>query len=463
MPVEERSLSSEQTLKEREDGRLGNLTTPEKVRELQTALYAKAKEKPEFRFYALYDKIYRTDVLRHAYACCRKNKGAAGVDGQTFDDIETYGEEKWLGELAEKLRGKTYKPEAVRRVYIPKSNGKLRPLGIPCLKDRVCQTAAMIVLEPIFEADLQPEQYAYRRGKDAKAAIVEVHGLLRKGHRAVVDADLSGYFDTIPHAELMKSVARRIVDGAMLHLIRMWLEAPVEEKGQDGKTNRKTTNRDTGKGIPQGSPISPLLSNLYMRRFILGWKKFGFEVRFGAKIVNYADDLVICCKNNAPRALLAMQDIMSKLKLTVNEEKTRLCSMPEGKFDFLGYTFSRMYSVKTRKPYIGTRPSQKSIKRMTESIHLLTSRNTGWMDAEEIVKQLNQKLRGWVNYFQLGPVTKAYRFLDRYTTTRLRRWFCKKHKQDGKGIKRYPDEFFYDKLGLIQLPKIPQNFPWAKA
>lgn len=463
MQVEGRSLSSEQTLKVRKGRRLGNLRTPESVRQLQTALYAKAKEEPEFRFYMLYDKIFRMDVLGYAYACCRRNKGAAGVDGQTFDDIETYGEEKWLGELADELRGKMYKPEAVRRVYIPKSNGKLRPLGIPCLKDRVCQTAAMIVLEPVFEADLLPEQYAYRRGKDAKNAVTEVHGLLSRGYREVVDADLSGYFDTIPHAELMKSVARRIVDGAMLHLIKMWLEAPVEEKGEDGRKTRTTTNRDTGKGIPQGSPISPLLSNLYMRRFILGWKKFGFEARFGAKIVNYADDLVICCRNNAPRALATMRDIMLKLKLTVNEEKTRLCRMPEGKFDFLGYTFSRLYSVKTRKPYIGNRPSKKSIKRMAEAIHIQTGRNMEWMDAEEMVDQLNRKLRGWANYFQLGSVTKSYRFIDRYTTTRLRRWFCKKHKKSGKGITRYPDEFFYNKLGLIQLPKIPQNLPWAKA
>jgi len=356
MPAEERSLSSEHTLEVRKDRRLGNLRTPESLRELQTALYAKAKEESRFRFYALYDKIYRMDVLKYAYACCRSNKGTAGTDGQTFDDIGASGEEKWLGELADELRGKRYKPGALRRVYIPKSNGKLRPLGILCLKDRVCQTATMIVLGPVFEADLLPEQYAYRQGKDAKSAVMEVHRLLSRGHREVVDADLSGYFDTIPHAELMKSVGRRIVNGAMLHLIKRWLEASVEEEGQDGRKTRTTTNRDTGKGIPQGSPISPLLSNLYMRRFILGWKKFGFEERFGAKIVNYADDLVICCNKNASQALAAMLHIMSKLKLTVNKEKTRLCRMPDGKFDFLGYTFSRLYSVKTRKPYIGYTP-----------------------------------------------------------------------------------------------------------
>jgi group II intron reverse transcriptase/maturase len=397
-------------------------------------------------------------------ARCRSNKGAAGVDGQTFEDIEAYGEEKWLGELTKELREGNYKPEAVRRVYIPKPNGKKRPLGIPCVKDRVCQTAAMLILEPIFEADLPPEQHAYRRGRNAQTAVREVHGLLTCGHRDVVDADLSGYFDTIPHVELMKSVARRIVDGKVLHLLKMWLEAPVEEKDTSGKKKRTTTNRDEKRGTPQGSPISPLLSNLYMRRFIVGWKRFGFETRLGARIVNYADDLVICCKEgNAERALSAMRKIMEKLKLTVNEEKTRICRMPEGKFDFLGYTFSRLYSVKTWKPYIGARPSQKSIKRMTEAIHLQTGCNMGWMDAEEMVSKLNQKLRGWTNYFQQGSITRSYRYLDRYTTTRLRRWFCKKHKQQGNGTNRYSDEYLYGKLGLIQLPKLPQNLPWAKA
>ena len=450
---------------ESEDGgRLGNLKTPESVQKLQTALHAKAKEEPEFRFYSLYDKIYRMDVLRYAYACCRSNRGAPGIDGQTFEDVESYGEEKWLGELAQKLREGSYKPEAVRRVYIPKPNGKKRPLGIPCLKDRVCQTAAMLVLEPVFEADLPPEQHAYRRGRNAHTAELEVHGLLSRGHRDVVDADLSGYFDTIPHVELMKSVARRIVDGKVLHLLKMWLEAPIEEKDASGKTTRTTTNRDQKKGTPQGSPISPLLSNLYMRRFIMGWKRFGLEAGLGARIVNYADDLVICCMEGcAERALSAMRTMMQKLKLTVNEEKTRICRMPEGNFDFLGYTFSRLYSIRTRKPYIGTRPSKKSIKRMTEAIRLQTGRNMGWMDAEEMVCKLNQKLRGWANYFQLGSISQSYRYLDRYTTKRLRRWFCKKHKLRSKGIRRYPDEYFYRELGLIQLPKLPQNLPWAKA
>lgn len=443
---------------------MGNLATPESVQKLRTALHAKAKEEPGFRFYALYDKICRMDVLEHAYACCRANKGAPGVDGLTFDGVESYGRERWLGELTQQLRTESYHPEAVRRVFIPKPNGKLRPLGIPRLADRVCQMAAMLVLEPIFETDMPSEQYAYRQNRNAHDAVREVHRLLVGGHKDVVDADLSGYYDTIPHVELMKSVARRVVDRRVLHLIKMWLDAPVEEQEARGDKKRTTINRDTKQGIPQGSPISPLLSNLYMRRFVLGWKRAGLEQRLGARIVNYADDLVICCKgNSAERALHAMRQMMGRLRLTVNEEKTRICRLPDGEFDFLGYTFSRRYSSKTGRAYIGTRPSRKSIKRMTEALRIQTSRNKEWLDAGEMVKRLNQKLGGWANYFKLGPVTPAYRFIDRYTVTRLRRWLCRKHKHDSKALMRYPDEYLYKQLGLICLPMFPQRLPWAKA
>ncbi len=464
MPAEGRGLSSEPTLKVGKDRRLGNLVTPISVQKLRTALHAKAKEEPEFRFYALYDKIYRMDVLEHAYACCRSNKGAPGVDGLTFEGVEAYGPERWLGELAQQLREETYRPEAVRRVYIPKPNGKLRPLGIPRLAERVCQTAAMLILEPIFEADMPQEQHAYRQNRNAQSAVREVRGLLASGHKDVVDADLSGYFDTIPHVELMKSVVRRVVDRRVLHLVKMWLDTPVEEQDGRGRKKRTTVNRDTRQGIPQGSPISPLLSNLYMRRFILGWKKAGLEQRLGARIVNYADDLVICCQgDSAQKALNALRQMMGRLKLTVNEEKTRICRVPDGEFDFLGYTFGRRYSAKTGRPCIASRPSRKSIKRMTEAVRIQTGRNMEWLDAGEMVKCLNQKLGGWANYFNLGPVTPAYRFIDRYTTNRLRRWLCKKHKQPGRGFKHYPDEYLYQQLGLIRLPMLPQNLPWAKA
>lgn len=266
------------------------LTPPEKVEKLQTALRTKAKQSPNYRFYALYDKVYREDVLQYAYRFCRANEGSPGVDGQTFTDIEAYGRDQWLGELAEELRKKEYHPKAVRRVYIPKPDGKQRPLGIPTIRDRVVQTATLIVLGPIFEVDLQDEQHAYRPGRSAQDAIGQVETLLRSGHTEIIDADLSGYFDSIPHVELMKSVARRVSDRHLLHLMKMWLVAPVEETDERGNTRRTTRNKDEKRGTPQGAPISPLLSNLYMRRFVLGWKVLGYEKRYSAKIVNYADD-----------------------------------------------------------------------------------------------------------------------------------------------------------------------------
>ncbi len=267
-----------------------SLFTPESVQKLQAALHAKAKGSPSCRFYTLYDKVYRADILAFAYRRCRANGGAPGVDGQDFADIETYGLGRWLGELAEELRSKTYRPQAVRRVWIPKPDGKRRPLGIPTVKDRVVQMAAVLVLEPIFEADLQAEQYAYRPERSALDAIRKVHSLVNTGPTEVVDADLSGYFDSIPHTELMKSVARRISDRHMLHLIKMWLQMPVEETDERGHVQRTTRNKDEHRGTPQGAPISPLLSNLYMRRFVLGWKSLGHAKRLKAEIVNYADD-----------------------------------------------------------------------------------------------------------------------------------------------------------------------------
>jgi len=461
--MEGRGLSSRPTQQVRKDGKLGNLQIPEGVQKLRTALHGKAKDEPEYRFYLLYDKVYRRDVLEHAYRNCKANKGAAGVDGEGFEDIEAYGEDRWLGELAERLKKKDYRPEAVKRVWIPKPNGKLRPLGIPTITDRVVQTAAMLVLEPIFEADLQPEQYAYRAERGAQEAVQAVHRLLTQGHQQVIDADLSGYFDSIPHAELMKSVARRIVDRHVLHLIKQWLDAPVEEDDGHGHRKRTTSNRDSGRGTPQGAPISPLLSNLYMRRFLLGWKQLGYAERWSAHIVNYADDFVICCKGHAEEAMETMRKMMEKLKLTVNNDKTHLCQLPQERFDFLGYTFERCYSRKTGRAYLGTRPSKKSIKRMVDSITEETSRSRTLLEAEEVVRRLNRKLTGWANYFSLGPVSPAYRAIDAHAKQRLRWWLCKKHKVPGKGEARYPDQYLRTKLGLVNLPERTRNLPWAKA
>ena len=438
-----------------------NLTTPLSVQKLQKALHDKAKGSPSLRFHALCDKVYRKDVLAFAFACCKTNCGAAGVDGQTFGAIEEYGVERWLVELAEELRARTYRPLPVRRVYIPKPDGKQRPLGVPTIRDRTVETAAVLVLEPIFEADLQPEQYAYRRDRSALDAVRRVHKLINTGHGAIVDADLSGYFDSIPHAELLKSVARRVVDGAMLHLIKMWLEAPVEETDERGKKHRSTRNRDEGLGTPQGAPISPLLSNLYMRRFVLGWKKLGHEKRLRAYIVNYADDLVICCRGEAEQALAGMRDIMRRLKLTVNETKTRVCRLPEEKFDFLGYTFGRCYSPQTGRAYLGTVPSKKRVIRICQAIHSETGRNKTQLDRRSVIGTLNRMMIGWANYFCLGPVSKAYRAVERHARKRLRQWLCAKHKVSWPATKQFPEAALHDVLGLVRLTTRTRSLPWA--
>src|SRR5215813_10966877 len=438
-----------------------SLTTPPSVQKLQTALHAKAKESPNFRFHALYDKVYRKDVLGHAYERCEANSGAAGVDNQTFEDINRYGKDRWLDELTHELKSRIYQPQPVRRVYIPKPDGKQRPLGIPTIRDRVVQTAAVLVLEPIFEVDLQPEQYAYRADRSALDAVQHVHKLINTGHGQIVDADLSSYFDSVPHAELTKSVARRIVDGAMLHLIKMWLEAPVEETDERGNTHRSTRNRDEGRGTPQGSPLSPLLSNLYMRRFVLGWKTLGHEKRLQARIVNYADDLVICCRGRAEEALARMRDIMTKLKLTVNETKTRVCKLPQEKFDFLGYTFGRCYSLKTGRAYLGTVPSRKRVKRICETLSELTGRDQTLLDQEMVVAKLNRVMIGWANYFCLGPVSKAYRAVNSHACKRLRQWLCAKHKVLGSGAGRFPEASLHKVLGLVCLTTRTSSFPWA--
>ena len=313
--------------------------------------------------------------------------------------------------------------------------------------------AAVLVLEPIFEADLEPEQHAYRPERSALDAVRQVERLLRTGHTEVVDADLSGYFDSIPHAELMKSVSRRISDGRMLRLVKMWLETPVEETDAYGNRHRTTRNKDQGMGTPQGAPISPLLSNIYMRRFVKGWKAGGHEKRLAARIVNYADDFVICCRGTADEAMTVMRGMMSKLKLTVNETKTRLCHLPDESFDFLGYTLGRNYDCRTGESYLGPRPSRKKIARLCREIGEMTTRKKAGRDVEAQVGMINSKLKGWSNYFRIGTVSKAYRIVDSHVCHRVRQWLCAKFKVQGHGKKRFHAEHLYQKLGLHRLQR----------
>lgn len=349
-------------------------TLLDSVQKLQMALQAKAKAEPRYRFYSLWDKVYRRDVLWDAYRHCRANDGAPGVDRVTFDQIEAQGVEIWLAKLQEELRNKTYCSLPLLRVWIPKSNGGQRPLGIPAIRDRVVQMAVLLVIGPIFEADLCREQYGFRPEKSAKMAIQKAYyHVTERGLSEVVDADLSDYFNTIPHGALMRCLSRRIADGHMLSVVKQWLRVPVVECTEDGE-RRTTEAADKSRGVPQGGPLSPLMANLYFRRFILAWKQFGHERRLPALVVNYADDLVICCRpGKGQEAMGIFQSLMTRLGLTVNERKSRLAQVPQESVDFLGYTIGCFHGNKGRS-FIGIKPSKKATHRLRRRIHDETSR-----------------------------------------------------------------------------------------
>ena len=426
------------------------LKTPDKIWTLQRKLYLKAKAEPDYRFYLLYDKIYREDILLHAYRLARAKDGAPGVDDVTFEMIESEGIEQWLSGIREELRSKTYKPQPVKRVMIPKPGGGQRPLGIPTIRDRVIQTSAKMVIEPIFEADLEPNAYGYRPKRSALDAIREVHKLLCEGYTEVVDADLSKYFDSIPHKELMQSVAGRIVDRNVLRLIKLWLKAPVEHQDKDGK-KRMRGGRKSNRGTPQGGVVSPLLANLYINRFLKYWRYQRCSETFHARIISYADDFVILSRGRGNQALQWTSTVIDRLGLELNKDKTAVRDASKEHFDFLGYTFGAMWFNKTGACYMGARPSKKSIVRLKRKVRVLLrpSEKGAWPD---VCDRLNALLRGWCSYFCYGTTQPTYRAVERNVYGRVRNFLVRRHKVQSRGIRRFPSEKVFGELGVI-LPR----------
>jgi RNA-directed DNA polymerase len=435
-----------------------NLTTPEKIRTLQRKLYRKAKAEPAFRFYLLYDKIHREDILRHAYALSRAKAGAPGVDGKTFAAIEASGLEAWLAGLREELISKTYRPDPVRRVTISKPGGGERPLGIPTIRDRVVQTAAKLVLEPIFEADFEDNAYGYRPVRGAVDAVKEVHRLIGRGYTDVVDADLSRYFDSIPHDELLKSVARRIVDRHVLRLIKLWLKAPIEERDDGDGTRRIGGGKSNTRGTPQGGVASPLLANIYMNRFLKYWRLTGRGEAFRAHVIAYADDFVILSRRHAAEALAWTKAVMTRLGLTLNEVKTSLKNADKERFDFLGYSFGPYCYKGNGKWYLSAGPSKKSMQRLKTKVGklLVPGNNDPW---PEVRDTLNSSLLGWSNYFCHGTRRSAFRSIDRYVYERVRDFLARRHKVAGRGTHRFSCEVVYGERGLLRLERLPLTAP----
>jgi group II intron reverse transcriptase/maturase len=444
--------------KERRKGDCRMLKTPGKIRELQRKLYQKAKQEKEYRFYLLYDKVYRLDILNHAYNLVRANKGAPGVDGETFECIEARegGVKGYLEEIAGELKRKEYKPRPIRRVYIPKTEGGKRPLGIPTIRDRVVQMSVKIVIEPIFEADFQDNSYGFRPKRSAHQAVQDVAEHLLKGKTDVIDADISKYFDTIPHDKLIQLVAKRIVDMNILGLIKMWLKAPIVEEREDGKNEYKGND----KGTPQGGIISPLLANIYLNVLDTLWKVEKVQERLGARLVRYADDCVALCKGNAEQILKGIKAVLSDLGLTLNEEKTRVVDTRHESFNFMGFTIVMKRGMRTGRVFPLIVPSKKALKHIRSEIKQLTTERYSATPTEMVIQRVNEVVRGWVGYFYYGNCTTAMSYLRQYLVRRIRIYLHRKHHYNGYGYKRFPDDYYYQTLGLY---KIPRTAPWTQS
>lgn len=428
---------------------------PDRVERLRKKLYEKAKQEPDFRFYTLYDKVCWTDTLARAYRQAKANAGAAGVDGVRFKDIESFGVEPWLAALRQELVDETYRPAAVRRVLIPKPGGGERPLGIPTIRDRVVQTAVVLVLEPIFEADFEDNVYAYRPERSAHDALAEVRRRLYEGQEHVVDADVKQYFDTIPHAELLQSVARRVSDGKILRLLKLWLKSPVEERDGDG-TRRMTGGKKSKQGTPQGGVISPLLANIYINRLLRHWRQTGACERLG-QIICYADDFVIVCasRRQAEESLAQVSRWLEKLGLALHPTKTRLCQAREEPFDFLGYTFGPARHWRTGKRLLTAEPSKKSQKRLKEKVNALLRRGnpTPW---PELRDRLNRLLLGWAQYFSFGFTDQADEAVGWHVKGRVRRFLCRRHKLRVGGTSRFGYSEVHQTRGVVDIRKTRQ-------
>jgi len=431
------------------------LATPEGIRTLQRKLYTKAKQEPAYRFYALYDKVWRADILNYAYHLVRANKGSPGVDGISFEAIEqTTGIDAFGSQLAQDLKEKTYHPSPVRRVMIPKADGSLRPLGIPTIRDRVAQMAVKLVLEPIFEADFCPNSYGFRPKRSAHDAVDAIAEALHRGYTRVIDADLSKYFDSIPHAKLLAVVAERIVDGAILHLIKLWLKAPVMGEAEDGTRKHVGGGKANSRGTPQGGVISPLLSNCYLHLLDRIWERHQLVGKLKARIVRYADDFVVLCGGQVDAPLAMVRRLLDRLDLVLNESKTRIVDARTESFQFLGFSIRVSKSWKSGKSYPHVCPAPKSLAKIKESMKQKTDRRLTPIPLDDVVRNLNASLRGWTGYFHYRNSSQVLDKVKTYAENRLRNHLMKRHKirNRGEALQRFPRQKLYADYGLFKVP-----------